>query len=140
MFNPYRKLAEEAEAEYEALPECHRCFEHFEEDKMFCGWCADCLNEKVTYDTALEYFTENKCLVDFMVCKFYGCKEEPNGASEKFVEAMRENYQRMKADDLLCGKTDFLDCIKQYILTDDGDYGKSDFGYWLMCKAYKERK
>lgn len=116
---------------YEETRMCRQCGGEFLDDELHDGYCVECLREKVTYDTALEYLVAGNLLMDFMLGKFYGCDEVPTKPSEKFAEAMRENYLRMKADDLLCGKFDFLDCIREYIIDDDGECGQDDFAEWL---------
>lgn len=89
------------------------------------------LTKSINYRNALKYLEEKDYLVDFMVRKFYGCGTEPKRVSDKFRCAMRENYLRMRADDLLLGRVDFLHCIREYILEDDGEYGKENFREWL---------
>ena len=92
----------------------------------------------VCYDTALEYFLERGLLVDFMLQKVYGNKETISCPSQKFIDALSENFGRLKADDILCQRTTFKDMICQYIFEDDGDYGSIDFIEWL--KSRKETK
>ena len=96
------------------------------------------IENDVCYDTALEYFLERGLLVDFMLQKVYGNKETIYCPSQKFIDALSENFRRLKADDILCQRTTFLDMIRQYILKDDGDYGVIDFNEWL--KSRKETK
>lgn len=92
----------------------------------------------VCYDTALEYFLERGLLVDFMLQKVYGNKETIAHPTQKFIDALSENFRRLKADDILCQRTTFKDMICQYIFEDDGDYGSIDFIEWL--KSRKETK
>ena len=92
----------------------------------------------VCYDTALEYFLERGLLVDFMLQKVYGNKETISCPSQKFIDALSENFRRLKADDILCQRTTFHDMICQYIFEDDGDYGSIDFIEWF--KSRKETK
>ena len=92
----------------------------------------------VCYDTALEYFLERGFLVDFMLQKVYGNQETISCPSQKFIDALSENFRRLKADDILCQRTTFLDMIRQYIFKDDGDYGFIDFNEWLIIR--KETK
>ena len=92
----------------------------------------------VCYDTALEYFLDRGLLVDFMLQKVYGNKETIFYPTNKFIDAMAENFRRLKADDILCQRTTFHDMICQYIFEDDGDYGSIDFIEWL--KSRKETK
>lgn len=92
------------------------------------------IENSVHYDTALEYFLERGFLVDFMLQKVYGNKETIFFPSQKFIDAMAENFRRLKADDILCQRTTFLDMICQYILMDDGDYGFIDFSKWLKSR------
>ena len=92
----------------------------------------------VCYDTALEYFLERGLLVDFMLQKVYGNDETIFYPSQKFIDALSENFRRLKADDILCQRTTFHDMICQYIFKDDGDYGFIDFNEWLIIR--KETK
>lgn len=96
------------------------------------------VTEVAFYDLALEYFLERNFLVDFMLLKVYGNKQTISCPTQKFVDAMAENFRRLKADDILCQRTTFLDMIRQYILKDDGDYGVIDFNEWLTSR--KETK
>ena len=96
------------------------------------------VENSVCYDIALEYFLDRGFLVDFMLQKVYGNKETIAHPTQKFVDAMAENFRRLKADDILCQRTTFHDMICQYIFEDDGDYGSIDFIEWL--KSRKETK
>ena len=96
------------------------------------------VTNNVTYDLALEYFLDRGFLVNFMLLKVYGNKETISCPSQKFVDAMAENFRRLKADDILCQRTTFHDMICQYIFEDDGNYGSIDFIEWL--KSRKETK
>ena len=96
------------------------------------------VTNNVTYDLALEYFLDRGFLVDFMLQKVYGNKETIAHPTQKFIDAMAENFRRLKADDILCQRTTFKDMICQFIFKDDGDYGVIDFNKWL--KSRKETK
>ena len=96
------------------------------------------VTEVAFYDIALEYFLERNFLVDFMLQKVYGNKETISCPSRKFIDALSENFRRLKADDILCQRTTFKDMICQFIFKDDGDYGVIDFNEWL--KSRKETK
>ena len=96
------------------------------------------VTEVAFYDIALEYFLERNFLVDFMLQKVYGNKETIAHPTQKFIDAMAENFRRLKADDILCQRTTFKDMICQYIFEDDGDYGVIDFNKWLTNR--KETK
>ena len=96
------------------------------------------VTEVAFYDIALEYFLERNFLVDFMLQKVYGNKETIAHPTQKFVDAMAENFRRLKADDILCQRTTFKDMICQFIFEDDGDYGVIDFNEWLISR--KETK
>ena len=96
------------------------------------------VTEAAFYDIALEYFLERNFLVNFMLLKVYGNKETIAHPTQKFIDAMAENFRRLKADDILCQRTAFHDMICQYIFEDDGDYGVIDFIEWL--KSRKETK
>ena len=96
------------------------------------------IENSVCYDTALEYFLERGLLVDFMLQKVYGNKETIFYPTKKFIDAMAENFRRLKADDILCQRTTFHDMICQFIFKDDGDYGFIDFNEWLIIR--KETK
>ena len=96
------------------------------------------VTEVAFYDIALEYFLERNFIVDFMLRKVYGNKETIAHPTQKFIDAMAENFRRLKADDILCQRTTFKDMICQFIFKDDGDYGIIDFIDWL--KSRKETK
>ena len=94
--------------------------------------------EVAFYDIALEYFLARNFLVNFMLLKVYGNKETISCPTQKFIDAMAENFRRLKADDILCQRTTFHDMICQFIFEDDGDYGVIDFNEWLTSR--KETK
>ena len=96
------------------------------------------VTEVAFYDIALEYFLDRGFLVNFMLLKVYGNKETIAHPTQKFIDAMAENFRRLKADDILCQRTTFKDMICQYIFKDDGDYGVIDFNKWLISR--KETK
>ena len=89
------------------------------------------LEKAITYDTALKYLTDRDFLMHFMLCKFYGCGSEPEKMSDKFRKAMREAFLRAVRDDQICRELTFLNCIRMYILYDDGEFGRNDFAEWL---------
>ena len=92
------------------------------------------VTEVAFYDIALEYFLDRNFLVNFMLLKVYGNKETIAHPTQKFIDAMAENFRRLKADDILCQRTTFKDMICQYIFKDDGDYGIIDFNKWLISR------
>ena len=89
------------------------------------------VTEVAFYDIALEYFLERGFLVDFMLQKVYGNKETIYCPSQKFIDALSENFRRLKADDILCQRTTFKDMICQYIFEDDGESGRENYADWL---------
>ena len=95
------------------------------------------VTEVAFYDIALEYLLERGFLVDFMLQKVYENKETIAHPSQKFIDALSENFRRLKADDILCQRTTFKDMICQYIFEDDGNYGVIDFNEWLSRKETK---
>ena len=88
----------------------------------------------VTYDIALEYFLDRGFLVDFMLQKVYGNRETISCPSRKLIDALSENFRRLKADDILRQRTTSHDMICQYMFKDDGDYGVIDFNEWLISR------
>ena len=96
------------------------------------------VTEVAFYDIALEYFLDRGFLVNFMLLKVYGNKETIAHPTQKFIDALSENFRRLKAGDILCQRTTFKDMICQYIFEDDGDYGVIDFNKWLTNR--KETK
>ena len=89
------------------------------------------VTEVAFYDIALEYFLERGFLVDFMLRKVYGNRETISCPSRKFIDALSENFRRLKADDILRQRTTFMDMICQYIFKDEGEYGSIDFNKWI---------
>ena len=96
------------------------------------------VTEVAFYDIALEYFLDRGFLVDFMLLKVYRNKETIAHPTQKFIDALSENFRRLKADDILRQRTTFKDMICQYIFKDDGDYGVIDFNKWITNR--KETK
>lgn len=96
------------------------------------------VTEVALYDIALEYFLDRGFLVDFMLQKVYENKETISCPTQKFIDALSENFRRLKADDILRQRTTFKDMICQFIFEDDGDYGIIDFNKWITNR--KETK
>ena len=121
---------------YEQAKHCTVCGKATLEDELFGGqYCKDCLNGEITYDTALRFFEDTGYLELFMFEKVFK-SGLPSPISNKLHEVVKEWFLRMKANDILCDKTDLIDLCKQFILDDDGEYGCEAFGDWLKrCKA-----
>lgn len=123
-------------SDFDGTNRCKRCGGEFLEDELFDGWCGECLKNSITHDSALCFMEENDILMSFMFEKFWE-SSIPEKISEFLKEIVCELFLRRKADDLLCDKTDFLNVCKEFILEDDGDFGKIAFAEWLNEKEVK---
>ena len=122
--------------DYMEVKPCEKCGGWFFEDDLFGGLCADCIRERVTYENFLAYLMDTNLLPDFMFGKFWD-SSVPKTISEKLKEDLRIFFLRQKADDLLCDKTDFLGLCQEFVMEDDGDFGREDYAKWLIRKGVK---
>lgn len=118
---------------YEKTVSCKRCGGEYLEDELYDGWCEDCLRDAVTYDLFLEYLQETNSLAQFMFVKFYGTGV-PGGMNEKLLGALKDRYGRMKNDDRIRGVFEFLTLCKEFVMDDDGDFGRTDYAEWLNSR------
>lgn len=123
-------------SDFDETKRCKCCMGEFLENELFDGRCDDCLRNSITHDTALNFMEENDLLLNFMFEKIWK-SSVPEKISEFLKEIVRELFLRRKADDLLCDKIDFLNVCKEFILEDDGDFGKIAFAEWLNEKEVK---
>ena len=119
--------------DYEEVHQCKECGDWHADDELYGGWCEKCLRESINYDTFFEYVTETNQFLSFMFETVWD-SSEPEKASESLVAAVTEIYKRMKANDLLCDRHEFISICRKYIMEDDGEYGRTDYAEWLNGK------
>ena len=110
---------------------CDGCHEAIKVDELYYGYCADCLKRLCTYDTALDFLESNELLGKFF-CWKYNDGNEPDSFNLDLLEIFAEIYRRRKANDLLTNSTEFLDSVREFILDEDGDYGKDGFAKFIV--------
>jgi len=123
--------------DFEETKPCKVCGSEQLDDDLYDGFCLDCLRESITYNRLLEYLIDRDLLPHFMF-EFYFDSSIPERVSDKLKETLREWYLRMRANDILTFKTDFLQLCKKYILEGDGECGRYDYAEWLSEKREKE--
>lgn len=119
---------------YEETTNCRVCYSHNLEDELYCGMCADCLRNAVTYDNFLDYLLETEQLALFMFETVWDA-QEPNKVSDKLMVVLRDLYLRNRANDLICEKTDFLALCEKFVMDDNGDDGRIDYAEWLKARG-----
>lgn len=119
---------------------CAGCGKPFPESELFEDWCSSCLRDTVTYETALDYLQSEEIqgvplLLDFMFSVFYQQTVKFGYAiSDKLMYACRERFLRQRNDDLLCGKSEFLNMVRDYILEDHTN--KTYYAEWLYDRRH----
>ena len=118
---------------YEETISCDKCDGEFLYEELFEGICAECVINSINYDDFLALLIEDNFLDVFM---FRAVLESPvpSECSEALLKELREIFLRRKADDQICGKTEFLDVCKKFV--SDGNYGidVSIYAEWLNTK------
>jgi len=117
---------------------CKICGEDCLEDDMLEGYCMECLEEALTFETFLEFsldgFSEYECSLfeEFMFTKIYGWEYDdvPNVTTPMFREVLVDDYKAKTSNAF----NDFiLDLIKDYMR----GY-MSEFAEYLSEKEAKE--
>jgi len=119
--------------DYEETTRCAFCGGEHLESELYDGVCLDCLRKKATYANILNYLIDTDALCLFMMESVYDTPV-PDKPSEKLKNMLAEQFARLRNDDLLRNKTDFLGLACKFIFVDDGDYGKENFAEWLNSK------
>lgn len=129
---------------FERTMRCQECkSEHLRSELYADRWCSECLTEKLTYDSFLEYATsdtidtESGMLEHFMFIKMFNFPERyvPSVSSAKFKRVLREWYLRMVANEKLIGDGELIDTIRDYALDTESD--KEDFAQWIAEREAK---
>lgn len=121
--------------DYETAELCDECLEHFTENELFEGMCEECVINSINYDDFLALLIEDNFLDTFMF-KMVFESIEPFDCSEKLLMELRQIFLRKKADDMICGKTEFLDLCKKFVK--EGKFiGVSEYAEWLKNKEDK---
>ena len=109
---------------------CGKCGEYFPDGSLYDGICRNCLEERIDYDTGLQ-FMEDMGYINLFMMEVVLDGEMPYRVSDKLAEVLKQQYRREVVNDKIFGTHTFLDSIRQYILDDDGEYGKDTFAKWL---------
>lgn len=123
-------------SEFSEASVCLSCGDVFSEDELYAGiYCIDCLRESIDYETAYAFMLDKCYFTDFIFRCFYGCSTTPD-VTEKLLKGVKERFRRQVIDDQLTGKTEFLELIRDYILTDDGESGAREYADWIKAAEY----
>ena len=116
---------------YVEAQRCYDCGDYYPADDLIESICNECLCANVTYDKALQFLLDTEDYFDlFMFEKWYESSVQ-DVVGNRLRNLMVTQYKREKAEEILLGKRDFLNAIKQFILDDDGDCGKETYAKWL---------
>jgi len=101
--------------------ECDGCGEVTFTGRLFGGYCEDCLRESINELTAERYLSERGFLVQFL-CNYAWDVADISGGNERFkalcLNEFVNNYRT------------YHNQVEQFIMDDDGDDGKADYGKW----------
>ena len=116
--------------DYEKAEWCHQCKGDFLGDTVYGGYCRDCLEDAIDYDTGLRFLENKGLLADFIIGAYYQ-SEVPESTSALFTLHLRETFLRLKAEQILMQRGTLLQLLRRFILDDEGDTGKELFAKWL---------
>lgn len=117
--------------------QCVCCNGFYLPTKIYNGWCKECLEKSIDYYMAYDFLNEKNYMKQFVFEKYYE-STVPIKTSEKLDIDVRERFLRMKTDDMIRNKKDFLNLIKSFILDDDGEDGKLIYSEWLNNREAKK--
>lgn len=122
----------------EEAKKCRVCEEYSLDEDMLEGYCMDCLEEALTFDSFLEFaidgFRDDECslLEEFMFVKIYGWADMdvPNVSTPMFRETIIHDYREKTGN-----------AFNDYILDLIKDYMRGympEFAEYLSLKEVKE--
>lgn len=100
---------------------------------VYYGYCVGCLQDRCTYDVALEYLKAHDCVASFFFW-LLNDGNEPARITGDLEALFYDIYLRRKAEDLILQKDNFLKSVREYILVSDNDTGKYDFARFLKAR------
>lgn len=110
---------------------CKWCGDVFTEEELYDGLCEKCLLSAIDYDTFLEYLESDKnALLGFMFGTWWK-SDIPEWASAELIGWLSESFRRFKANDILTNTHSFLDACVNYVMYEDGSFGRDDYAEWL---------
>ena len=103
--------------DYEEIKRCPVCKEFHYESDLINGVCEECREKSITYESALEFLKYKGWLADFFLCYYYQITNSREfKRSESLDEEFCKIYEFKCKEDIECGKHNFFDDIKSYIL------------------------
>lgn len=113
---------------------CRECHEQYDEDDLTCGLCDDCIKEKITLDSFLEFGLgecddeEPSIFEQFMYEQWLGMEtpDVPNASTAKMKEMFVREYEHAKKWE----ETSLLTMVECFVMN---EY-KSEFTEWLEAE------
>lgn len=121
--------------DYVLTTACDSCGSEQLASDLFDGLCFECLAEKVTFDTFYAYirWLGINQMVYFIFEKLLDVPA-PVRINDKLRSLADELFKRQRLDADIRKDKAFLSLCREYIITDDGTYGCSDFARWLSSR------
>lgn len=116
--------------DYEKAEWCRQCKGDFLADKVYGGYCRECLEGAIDYDTGLRFLEDKGLLADFIIGAYFE-SEVPESTSATFNLHLLNTFKRLKAEEILMNRNNLLQLLRRFILDDEGDTGKELFAKWL---------
>lgn len=113
---------------------CRECHEQYDEDDLTCGWCDDCIQEKITLASFLEFGLsecddeEPSIFEQFMYEQWLGMEsaDAPSASTARMKEMFVREYKYAKKWE----ETRLLTMVECFVIN---EY-KTEFAEWLEAE------
>ena len=113
--------------DYEETAPCKNCEREKTEDELYNGLCKECLEKRLTKETAIKYLVESGIVVDFAFTVLFGI-EVPQSTSKALLDFILPFVE--------CHANE--DNLSAYIFDDEA--GIEDFAEWLSMANHIEKE
>lgn len=110
---------------------CSECYEFLPSEKLFSGYCIDCLRDSINALTAERYLSSRGCLVQFLCCYVWDVPD---------VQGGNERFQALCLNTFVNGYKAYRRQVEQFILDDSGRAGIEDYAEWYSRYRIERRR
>jgi len=100
---------------------CDGCDEIVPEEQLYGGYCEECLRDSINELTAERYLSGRGYLVQFLANYVWDIPDISGGNDRFHAMCLTEFVNNYKT---------YQTQVEQFIMDDDGDSGKDDYGKW----------